>query len=237
MRTSAGMSSDFVSPTSGWMNRPSTRLQRRLRDVLVGAVDRVAGLEADDRLPAALGERGARGGRGQQVRPERPRGAPEGPWRGRGRRCSACPPRGSPRRRGARSRSCGRRGAPRARGHARRPPRRRSRRAGRPSSSRRASRSPSAAPASVARVTGMLHGRPLASRISSTTRRQSSEPWNPRSGLNPRSRAARGPRPASGERDGVERTRSFVSSSRFSARASRSTSSPPWGSITMPELL
>ena len=35
-------------------------LQRALLDVLVGAVHGVAGLEADDRLPAALGEGGAR---------------------------------------------------------------------------------------------------------------------------------------------------------------------------------
>ena len=34
----------------------------------------------------------------------------------------------------------------------------------------------------------MLQGRPSASRISSTTRRQSSEPWNPRSGLKPADR-------------------------------------------------
>src|SRR5207302_8495607 len=41
------------------------RLQRRLGQVLVRAVDRVAGLEPDDALPAPLGERGAGLGRVQ----------------------------------------------------------------------------------------------------------------------------------------------------------------------------
>ena len=61
----AGTSSPFVSPTSGWTRRPSTISSARLRDVLVRAVDRVARLEPDDALPAALGEGRARLGRGR----------------------------------------------------------------------------------------------------------------------------------------------------------------------------
>ena len=60
MRTSAGMSSSFVAPTSGCSSRPSTVSIAHLLDVLVGAVHRVARLEPDDRLPAPLGESGAR---------------------------------------------------------------------------------------------------------------------------------------------------------------------------------
>ena len=37
--------------------QPVGDLERRLGEVLVGAVDRVAGLEGDDPLPAAIGER------------------------------------------------------------------------------------------------------------------------------------------------------------------------------------
>ena len=46
-------------------------LQRALLDVLVRAVDRVAGLEPDHALPAPLGERGPGLGRGQAVLLER----------------------------------------------------------------------------------------------------------------------------------------------------------------------
>ena len=50
---------------------PVNALERRLGYVLVRPVDRVAGLEADDRLPASLGERRTRLGGRQQVGLER----------------------------------------------------------------------------------------------------------------------------------------------------------------------
>ena len=40
------------------LEAPALGLERALLDVLVGAVDRVSGLEADDAAPAPLGERG-----------------------------------------------------------------------------------------------------------------------------------------------------------------------------------
>ncbi len=52
------------------MKSPSTDLERALGDVLVRPVDRVARLEADDRLPAPLREGGARSLRRQDVVPE-----------------------------------------------------------------------------------------------------------------------------------------------------------------------
>ena len=102
-----------------------------------------------------------------------------------GRRGSGRPPRAGPRRRGARRRSCGRPARPRARRRARTPPRPPARRAaGRRARAGPARRRPRPRP-SLASVTGMLQASPSASRISSTTRPQSSDPWKPRSGLKP----------------------------------------------------
>ncbi len=50
------MSPALVLPISGLDEEPVAGLQRGLGQVLVGAVDRVAGLEGDDSLPATLGE-------------------------------------------------------------------------------------------------------------------------------------------------------------------------------------
>ena len=61
MRTSALTSSPLVSPISGFSTAPALwpcaqqRLQAVDQGVLVGAVQRVAGLEGDDALPALLG--------------------------------------------------------------------------------------------------------------------------------------------------------------------------------------
>src|SRR5262245_10811038 len=102
----------------------------------------------------------------------------------------------------------------------------------RPSCDLSASTSPAAASTSVASVTGMLHGSPFASRISSTTARQSSDPWNPRSGLKPPT--ASSSRSAAWRALSVTAARadpSFSRSSRSPSGTSRSMSSPPWGSI------
>ena len=121
--------------------QPVHGLERDLRQVLVRAVDRVARLESDDALPAALGEDATRLGRVARELGERGRRAARRRSRvPRGRAASA---RTAARRRGARRRSCGSSSRPRApcrtrtspRPRARRPacpPRRRARR-GRPS--------------------------------------------------------------------------------------------------------
>ena len=186
MRTSAGMSSAFVSPTSGWSSRPSTHLERALLDVFVGAVDRVARLEADDRLPAALRERGARCGGRQDVGRELGAGCSgsagtrTGPARQRRPRRAARPRRGAP------CRSCGRPGAPRARGRARRPPRR----SGRPAAPAIAAFSASSSPVGCLGVGRERHrdapGQPVGEvHLVDHARASRSEPWKPRSGLKP----------------------------------------------------
>ena len=165
---------------------PVDALERRLGDVLVRAVDRVARLEADDRLPAALGERRARlrPAAGCRARTRRGARAASTTRTGPGEAAVAL---------GEQRRDAGVLGVGRAVDAARPRARRRARRSPRPSARRAAgrrgraarARRPRRASTSLASVTGMLQGRPSARRISSTTRRQSSEPWKPRSGLKP----------------------------------------------------
>ena len=109
---------------------PVHRLQRHLGDVLVGAVDRVAGLEADDAPPAAGVELLAGGGGGRAGTARRP-----------GRAAAARPP--APARRG---RSCRGRTARRRRGG--RPPRCRTPAGPRGPGRSRSGRSPRARPGS-----------------------------------------------------------------------------------------
>ena len=88
--------------------QPVDDLERALLDVLVRAVDRVAGLEPDDRLPAALARtrRASRPASGGTPGSRRARAATAP--RGR-RRGSSRPSRRRPSRPGARPRRCGRR--------------------------------------------------------------------------------------------------------------------------------
>ncbi len=200
-------------------------LERRLGDVLVRAVDRVAGLEAGHRAPAALGddppgvdgiERQARG----TTAPGGRRPARRRPGTGRAaRRCA--------RRRDAPRRSCRSSARPRAAGRTRRRPRRRAR-----ASSRAVLVGERHAVAlrrrATASVTGSAHSVPLARRMSSTTR---GVVVLAHEAAQRRQCAAR---PACrGRRPRAARARTVSSDSTPSGRSpTRVTSSPPWGAIT-----
>ena len=146
----------------GVQEEPVGDLQRGLGQVLVGAVDRVPGLEGDDPLPAPVGERLLRL-LGRQVAAHegvlvvragrRPRSGP---------RRSASPRGGSRRRRGARRRLSGRRAPPPCRRRARRSPRPSSVRARLPFGALSSTTSPTDASRSVARVIGIDQMSPLA---------------------------------------------------------------------------
>ena len=129
--------------------QPVDGLERDLRQVLVRAMDRVAGLEPDDALPASLGEDPPRLGRvARELRELRLRPLEHGHATGEVERLLS---RRAARHRDARRRSCGSSAPPRApcrtrtsrRPRARRracPPRRRARRGRRPEPSRRRGR-------------------------------------------------------------------------------------------------
>ena len=76
MRTSGGTSSLFVAPIRVH-EQPVDDLEGAFLDVLVRTVDRVTGLEPDDRLPPTLRELGSGFGRrepvGLEVRMDRQR--------------------------------------------------------------------------------------------------------------------------------------------------------------------
>ena len=127
-------------------------LERALGQVLVRAVDRVAGLEADHALPPALGERRHASRPGPWRAPGRP--ARPARRRSRARRDRAASGRRAASRRDARRRWCGSSARPRAPCRSRRRPRRRARR-------RRCRRRRSARPGRR-RARGRPRGRPAA---------------------------------------------------------------------------
>ena len=149
--------------------QPVDGLERDLRQVLVRSVDRVARLEADDALPAALGERGRASRRGRaRARGTRARAArTPSPCR-RGTSASA---RRAARRRDARRRSSGSTAPPRAPCRSRRRSSTSSvaEQASRPR--RRARRRRRCGASSTARQTGSAQGSPPARCMSSTTER------------------------------------------------------------------